>query len=241
MPGLARRRLQGEWMDDPALAPALHVSALRGLRRINIVSRTAAALWPTIASILRAHRGENVSLLDVACGGGDVTIALAQHARRQGVALEVHGCDISELAVQCAAESAALARQPVTFLRSDVLREPLAQNYTIIASTLFLHHLTDAQIVALLRKLARHSNHLVISDLIRGRSGYLLAWLGTRIFFRSAVVHEDGLRSLCAALTISEARALADQAGLSNVRFERHWPQRFVLVWSRTADSIHAA
>lgn len=235
----ARREIEGELMDDPALdAPAHHV-ALRGLRHINAISRTAASLWPALARILFARSDANASLLDVACGGGDVTLALSQRARQSGVALAVQGCDISDTALQHAASIAREAGEPVRFFKADILTDPLPQHYTIIVSTLFLHHLSDAQIVALLRNLARHSDHLVVSDLIRGRLGYALAWIGTRLLSRSAIVHEDGLRSVRAALTVPEARALAHEAGLHDARFERHWPQRFLMTYSRAKDASH--
>lgn len=236
----ARRKLEGELMDDPALGAPAHREALRGLRHINAISRTAASLWPSLAHILSTRRDANVSLLDVACGGGDVTLALSQRARRRGFALEVGGCDVSDTALQHAASSAKQAGEPVTFFHADVLTDPLPQRYTIIVSTLFLHHLSDAQIVGLLRKLAQHTDHLLISDLVRGRLGYALAWIGTRLLSRSRIVHEDGLRSVRAALTMPEARALAEEAGLHDARFEYRWPRRFLMTWSCSADALHA-
>ena len=232
---LARRQLEGELMDDPSLAAHAHDTALHGLQRINLVSRTVASLWPAIARILAARRDTNASLLDVACGGGDVAIAIAQRTRKHGMALAVQGCDLSDTALRHASALAARKHEPVTFFRADILSDPLPQHYTIVISTLFLHHLSDAQIVLALRKLAAHADHLVISDLVRGRLGYALAWIGTRLLSRSHIVHEDGLRSVRAALTLAEARALADEAGLRSARFERRWPQRFLMTWSRAA------
>lgn len=230
---LAQRNLLGELMDDPTLMPDAHHAALHGLQRINAISRTATSIWPSIARALAACHDANASLLDVACGGGDVTVALAQRACRDGFALTVQGCDISDTALEHASTLAAQSHQQVTFFRADVLSDALPRHYACITCTLFLHHLNDAQIVLLLRKLAAHTDHLIVSDLVRGRLGYALAWLGTRAFSRSFVVHEDGLRSVRAALTLPEARALSDAAGLRNVRFERRWPQRFVMTWSR--------
>ena len=237
---LAHRQLEGELMDDPALAVHAHHAALHGLQRINRASRTAAALWPGVERILSARSGASASLLDVACGGGDVAIALARRARRRGLALTVQGCDISDTALQHAALDASHAGELVKFFHADVLSEALPQRYTIITSTLFLHHLDDAQIVALLGKLAANADHLLISDLIRGPAGYTLAWVGTRLLSRSHIVHEDGLRSVRAALTLDEARALADEAGLRGARFERRWPRRFLMTWSRQPDALHA-
>ncbi len=238
---LARRELVGELMDDPALAAQAHHVALRGLERINRVSRTAAVLWPRIERIVAASPGTRASLLDVACGGGDLVIALAQRARRHGLALEAQGCDISETALQYASRMAARAGERVEFFHADVTVEPPPRPYTFITCTLFLHHLTDARIVALLRALAGCCDHLLVSDLVRGRTGYALAWIGTKLLSRSPIVHEDGLRSVRAALTLGEARELARGAGLHDARFERHWPQRFLMTWSRVHEAPHGS
>ncbi|MGH8125368.1 MAG: methyltransferase domain-containing protein [Rhodanobacteraceae bacterium] len=238
---MARRDLVGELMDDPALAAHAHHAALRGLQKINRVSRTAAVLWPRIERILSSSPNTRASLLDVACGGGDLAIAIARRSRRHGLVLQVQGCDLSDTALQHASQVAAGAGEPVTFFRADVTADPLPQRYTFITCTLFLHHLTDARIVALLCTLAECCDHLLVSDLIRGRTGYVLAWLGTKLLSRSPIVHEDGLRSVRAALTLHEARELASKAGLNDARFERHWPQRFLMTWSRVHEALHGS
>jgi 2-polyprenyl-3-methyl-5-hydroxy-6-metoxy-1,4-benzoquinol methylase len=157
---------------------------------------------------------------------------LARRASRCGYTLDAQGCDISDTAVQHATDCARHLRVPVGFFKADVLSDPLPRRYTVITCSLFLHHLEDAQIQALLRKLAAHTDHLIVSDLIRGRVGYALAWCGTLLLSTSHVVHEDGLRSVRAALTLPEARVLADAAGLRGARFRRCWPQRFLMTWS---------
>jgi len=238
---LARRDLVGELMDDPALAPQAHHAALRGLQKINWISRTAGVLWPRIERILSSTPDTRASLLDVACGGGDLAIALARHARRRGLVLQVQGCDVSDTALQHASQAAARAGESVKFFRADVTAEPLPRHYTFITCTLFLHHLADTRIVALLRTLAGCCDHLLVSDLIRGRTGYALAWMGTKLLSRSPIVHEDGLRSVRAALTLHEARELASGAGLDHARFERHWPQRFLMTWSRMHEALHGS
>ena len=238
---LSRRNLVGELMDDPALAAQAHHAALRGLERVNWISRTAAVLWPRIERVLSSSRNPRASLLDVACGGGDLAIAIAQRARRRGLALQVQGCDISDTALQHASQAAIRAGEPVTFFRADVTAAPPPRHYTFVTCTLFLHHLVETQIVELLRALAGSSDHLLVSDLIRGRTGYVLAWMGTKLLSRSPIVHEDGLRSVRAALALHEARELASDAGLDDAHFERYWPERFLMTWSRAHEALHGS
>lgn len=220
-------------MDDPVLDRRAHHTALHGLRRINLASRTAAVLWARIMPLAESRRVETLRLLDIATGGGDVAIALARRAQRAGIGLRVDGCDISATALRFATLQAERAGIAARFFPCDVLRHPLPAQYDIAVSTLFLHHLSDREIAALLARLGQSVDHLIISDLLRSRVGYGLAWAGTRLLSASPIVHEDGLRSVRAALTLDEARDLASEAGLVDARFESHWPCRFLLTWSR--------
>ena len=70
---LARRR-EPELMDQPDLAPPAHDSALAGLARINRWSAADAALRGPVLALAR-QRPTPLTLLDVACGGGDVPIS----------------------------------------------------------------------------------------------------------------------------------------------------------------------
>ncbi|MGH8272848.1 MAG: methyltransferase domain-containing protein [Gammaproteobacteria bacterium] len=235
----SERRREAEWMDDPTLDEREHARALHGLARINAVSRTSAALWPIVARIAAAHPERRLSLLDVACGGGELAVSLASRARRRGLALDVSGCDISPVALRYADARAAAKTVSVRFFRLDALSDPIPADYDIAVTTLFLHHLSNAEIAALLARFARHADHLLVSDLLRGPLAYALAWAGTHLLSASPVVHMDGLRSVRAALSMSEVRALAEEAGLSGVCLKHSWPRRFLLHWSRM-DAVPA-
>ncbi|MEW6253278.1 MAG: methyltransferase domain-containing protein [Planctomycetota bacterium] len=244
--GLQVRRREPELMDQPGLNEQEHRAALRGLARANLVSRTAAQLWRPIRALAReAAAGSKpgvrnpaapkLSVLDIATGAGDVPVRLGRMARRAGIALELHACDCSRRAIAAGCQAAARAGVAVEFFPLDVLRELLPGRYDVVISSLFLHHLDGADAVRLLRKMADAADRLVlVSDLQRGAYGLLTAWLGTRMLTRSRVVQIDGERSVRAAFTLSEARALAAQAGLAGATLRRSWPARFLLEWRRT-------
>lgn len=223
-------------MDEPDIDPQLHRNALRGLERINAISRTVPALWGPLAGLLRRRPGASLSVLDVACGAGDVTIGLAKRARAADSQLTVEGCDISPTAIAHATDQAQRADTDVRFFEHDVLNTPLGRSYDVVVCSLFLHHLDESDAVRLLRTLDSAARSLmIVSDLDRSRLGLALAWLGTRLLSRSPVVHVDGLRSVRAAFTRAEAAALAARAGLTSYRLTTHWPCRWRLVVERAA------
>jgi SAM-dependent methyltransferase len=232
---LRQRDRRPEVMDQPGLEPARHAHALRGLARINLLSRSAAILWPPLAAAARAVAPRPLRVLDLATGAGDVPLRLWRRARRAGLGLEISGCDVSPLAVEHARANALRAGAPISFFRHDALADPPPGEHDAVTCSLFLHHLDDEQAVRLLRNMARTAPLVLVNDLVRGWLGMALAYAGTRLLTTSRVVHIDGLRSVAAAFTVAEVRRLAEAAGLHGAALTRHWPCRFRLAWSAGA------
>ena len=201
-------------MDDPALDPREHVAALRALGTINALSLTASTLVRAIRGLAARSRGDGrpLRVVDVACGGGDVTVAVA---RRLGPAYHVTGIDVSPRAVARAAEhAAARAVTNVSFTVGDVLAGG-CPDCDVAVSSLFLHHLDDETARTTIRRLATAATlGGVVSDLVRSRLGLVLAHLVTRLLTRSRVARVDGPLSVRAARTSAEYRQLLDRAGL---------------------------
>jgi len=240
IPDLAQRQLQSELMDDPCLDSVEHASALNGLTRLNILSRTVGTLWKPIRQAAIAGGGRTLRVLDIATGSGDIPIGLQEVARRSGVALAVDACDISPRAVAMASERSKARRVAIRFFRLDALHETLDKSYDVVMCSLFMHHLTPQEVVRLLGNMRAATRGLVlVSDLRRGLAGYALAYVATRMFTRSRVVHVDSLLSVRAAFTLSEFRALAEQAGLHHASVARRMPCRFLLKWTKGGDHEH--
>ncbi len=239
---LAERNRQPEWMDQSGLDAAAHQQALQGLRRINAISRAVGCLFTPVQALAAAlGHGRPLRILDVACGGGDNTMALAQRCRRNGLAVQVDGCDRSQQAVAIANGHAAGTALGSRFFQADVLEDPLPAGYDVMVCSLFLHHLENADAVELLRRLGQSCRHLVlVNDLIRSPLGYGLAWVGCRLLSRSPIVHFDGPVSVQGAFRMDEALDLATRAGLGGASIQRHWPERFLLSWRRPDGALEA-
>jgi 2-polyprenyl-3-methyl-5-hydroxy-6-metoxy-1,4-benzoquinol methylase len=220
-------------MDDPDLSPELHRPALQGLRRVNWFSGTTGLLSRLIRQRCEFNRERPLRILDIACGGGDVTLGLA---RRLPSAV-VEGWDISPTAVAVATEQATrLGIQNARFRSVNILQsstwESIEAGFDVVFCTLFLHHLDRQDAVQLLQAMQRLATQcVVVDDLRRTRLGYALAWAGCRILSRSPIVHVDGPMSVRAALTLDELQALSQEAELQPPEIQTHWPQRFTAIW----------
>jgi 2-polyprenyl-3-methyl-5-hydroxy-6-metoxy-1,4-benzoquinol methylase len=224
-------------MDQPGLDHETHRHALAALGKTNRVCGVSRTIWRSIcAARIFPPNGEPLRILDIASGGGDNVIGVARVAKRQGVAIKAGGCDINQVAVDYAQHAANTAGVPsVGFFRLNALEEPLPDGYDVIMATLFIHHLTKSDARELLRRMAAATRrYVLVDDLRRTRLGYLYAWAGGRLLTRSHIVHTDGPLSVRAAFSIAEVEQLAREAGWRDVKFQFHWPQRYLMTWKKS-------
>ncbi len=236
---LGRRRCEAELMDQPGLDTVAHRDALEGLRRANLLSTSVHHLWNSLEQMARLRSPLPLRVLDVACGGADVAIRLAKLAQRRSVPMIVHGCDISPTALAVAREAArASGVEGMNFYSLDVLSDPLPREYDVIISSLFLHHLSEADAPRILRAMADAARvGICIEDLLRSPIGYALCWVGTRLVSRSQIVREDGIRSVRAAYAKHELEGLLGAARLTGAQIRFHWPERFFLRWQASGSA----
>ncbi|HAW96083.1 MAG TPA: nucleotide-binding protein [Phycisphaerales bacterium] len=226
-----KRHLTPELMDDPDLPASEHRTALVGLARLNRVALAGRSPWMGMADLARASNGP-LSVLDVATGSGDVPIECARRARREGLDLELHGCDLSEFALSQASSRAREAGLSMTCFQHDMLASAPSETYDVVTCNLFAHHLDEDGVCTLLRNMASVARRRVIlCDLRRDRIGLGLAWLCSRLFTRSRVVHVDAIKSVRAAWTLEEMRALAARSNLDEASISPCFPRRMMLSW----------
>ncbi len=221
-------------MDDPQLDAGLHLEALRGLARLNLLSGSANVFWPAVAALCKT--GKTVNLLDVATGGGDVIISLGRRAAKSGFNLKMTACDISRRALDFAAEHARRQGLFLETIQLDLHKDDLpSTGFDLVTCSLFAHHLDPDGVSNLLRKMAAATTAVVLlQDLKRCTNGLMLAQLAAWLFSRSAVVHNDAGASVHASYTIDEMLALAATAGLDGCTVEERWPCRYLLQWKKT-------
>jgi 2-polyprenyl-3-methyl-5-hydroxy-6-metoxy-1,4-benzoquinol methylase len=225
---LARMRVE-ELMDRPDVPHEEHVRALRGLETVNQLSLTARQIFEPIRRLGR----KELTLLDVACGGGDVPVGIAHLAAREGITIRLRLCDRSATALEQAAVRARAAGLAVETYCADVTRDGLP-GADVVTNSLFLHHLDEEDVVGVLRRTGEAARELlVVSDLRRSRIGLGVAWTTCHAFSRSRIMWHDGPVSVKAAWTLGEMRRMAGVAGLAGVDVRRCWPWRMLLTWRK--------
>lgn len=204
------RRLIPEHMDDPAVGPAEMALCLRHLAAIN---RWTAAYRP-VRRWLRRFAGQGrVSLLDVGCGGGDGLRHIAAWAARQGMALSLTGLD-RHPAVIAAARAATPPGMAIRYLAGDVFA--CEERFDLVTSSLFTHHLDDAEIVRFLGWMEGHAERgWLVSDLHRHPLPAAVVRAAAALLPVSPLVAHDAPVSVGRAFTRDDWTALLRRAGLA--------------------------
>ena len=164
---------------------------------------------------------EPVTVLDVAAGAADIPRDLS----RRYPNLKCIAFDRSEWML-------ALARG-VPRIRGDVRWFPFRdRSADYVIATHFFHHLTDDQIVGVLREFDRVARRgIIVNDLLRNRRA--LFWIKLFTLGANRYVKYDGPQSVRKAFTVPEIEALARRAGIGWLRVRRHFAHRLTLAGER--------
>jgi ubiquinone/menaquinone biosynthesis C-methylase UbiE len=180
-------------------------------------------------------------VLDVGTGSADLPRALVRQNRRRKLQVRVHATDIHPQMLQIARERSR-AIPEIVVEPADALNLPYPDgNFTAAIMTLTLHHFEPEPQLRALHELSRVAERIVIvSELERCWPNYVGAKLLASTWWRTnRLTRHDGPLSVLRAFTREELRQVGLKAGLSELRVDRRFFYRLLLV-GRPARSAAA-
>lgn len=214
-PDFSRRAQLSELMDDPCSREELR-ACLRDLAKVN---RWLFAYRPILAWLDRlplARSQERLRILDVGCGYGDTLRRIERWARERQVPLKPMGVDLNPATTAIAMQASA-AQSRIRWITGDVFSLDLQERPHVVISSLFTHHLADADVVRFVRWM--ESNAVLgwfINDLSRAPVPYhAFAWF-SRLMRLHRFVQHDGPVSIARSFVAADWRSLCAAAGLSD-------------------------
>ncbi len=226
MRDFSRRSGEAELMDDPSVDLETFRACLVDLAKVNAVTLARVPTLDFLGRLRRAGRldlGRPVEIVDVGSGYGDALAGIAAWARRRGVAVSLTGVDLNPWSARIAqAAHPGVAR----FVTGDVFAQEGAAD--IVVSSLFTHHLSDADIVRFLHWMEGHATvGWFVNDLHRRAFPFYGFGLLARLMRWHRFVRHDGPISIARAFTPADWEALLDKAGLAGVaEVRRRFPFR---------------
>jgi SAM-dependent methyltransferase len=221
-----------ELMDQPSSREQMR-TCLHDLARVN---RWFLAYRPTLAWLegLNLRDRGPVRIVDVGCGYGDSLRRVERWAWDRGIAVELIGLDLNPDTAVIAAE-ATPKDSGIRWMTGDVFDHPIEGNVDVVISSLFTHHLEDADVARFLRWMEEHARvGWFVNDLSRAPIPYrLFGWFARAMRLHEFVQH-DGPVSIARAFRQEDWRELCAAAGLreSDYRLLPYKPARLCV--SRT-------
>jgi len=158
----------------------------------------------------------NARILDVATGSGDIPRLIADHARRQNLAVQIDAIDQQESTIEIARRLSA-AYPEIHFSCAKLFEWDPPQGYDIVFCSLTLHHFTSDDAVCALQKIHELSRaRVLLADLRRTRWLTCAVYLVTATIYRNKMTKTDARLSAARAFSFRELRALAARAGWEN-------------------------
>jgi len=200
------------------------------LQRVNRWLGDSRALRMSLLRNSEALQIQSFSILDVGAGSGELLRVAVNWGREKNRNVRATGLELNvRSAVAIKEESAEFGE--IDSVRGDAFRLPFRDGtFDYVISSLFTHHFRDKDVVAILREMQRvAASGVYVIDLHRHPLAYFLYTTVAKLFLHNRLIREDGALSILRSFKAAELTALAEEAGLQNVRVRRHFPFRLVL------------
>lgn len=225
---LTRRSTQPELMDTERVEFSEFHKCLRSLETINILT---LAYRPTLQWFKRVLAGvdlnQTITVFDIGCGGADMLRQIWKRTKRRKILLV--GIDLNPWSKQ-SAEQVMPEAAPIRIETANIFSLDADRRADFIISSLFTHHLTDAELVGFIKWMDHHATRgWFINDLHRHPLPFFFIKYATRLLFSNRFIKHDAPISVARAFTKSEWRGFLKEAGIPDERIRIEWffPFRF--------------
>jgi 2-polyprenyl-3-methyl-5-hydroxy-6-metoxy-1,4-benzoquinol methylase len=226
---LTERSYKKELLDADDIPTADLFQNLRELDRINTLLGGYNITFSALRKILLPN--QSYKLMDIGCGGGDTLKHIARwqkkHPQNQ---LELYGIDLKPVCIEYATQQKNQAHN-IQFFCDDYRKmfdyEP---QIDIIHACLFCHHLTESEIIELIKFSLSHRITLIVNDLERNIFAYYAINSLTSLFSKSYLVKNDAPLSVARGFKKKEWLDMLQKAGALHYSVKNKWAFRHEII-----------
>jgi 2-polyprenyl-3-methyl-5-hydroxy-6-metoxy-1,4-benzoquinol methylase len=231
MINLRQRSYQKELMDEDSIPFEAIVQTLKELNTVNSRLGGHAITLSGVQHLI--NKSEPISICEIGCGGGDNLFAIQKYCLQKNIPVHFIGIDMNP-------DCIAFAKQQYPQLQcqwvcSDYALVNFEHNQPdIIFSSLFCHHFTDEQLIAMLKWQQQNSRKgFFINDLHRHWLAYYLIKYITKFFSKSYLVKNDACLSVARSFRKKDWQLLFQQAALKEYTISWRWAFRFLVIFKK--------
>lgn len=171
---------------------------------------------------------EKKNLVDIGSGGGDMLHEIHLYAKKRGINCQLYGIDLKKI---CTSYAQSHLPQSLTFITDDYRNSAKhLDKIDIIHACLFTHHLSDDEIIELIRYSLKEQCILIVNDLERNPVAYYLISFLTRIFSKSHLLKNDAPLSVLRGFKKKEWVKYLELAGANRYSVRWKWAFRHQII-----------
>lgn len=184
-----------------------------------------------IKNLMRvADKSSQIKIVEIGCGGGDNLRVIKKWAAQNNLNVKLVGIDINEECIAFA--KAQKQNKDIHFICSDFRLVAFSQKPHIIFNSLFCHHFTNEELVAMLQWMQQRSSvGFFINDLHRHPLAYYsIKWI-TKAFSKSYLVKNDAPLSVLRAFTKKDWMKIFENAQIKISSCNWRWAFRWLVIY----------
>ncbi len=224
------RSHEKEYLDNSNI---VREDLFQNLLELDVINRKLGgynASLKGLKSILKTNKNIN-TVLDIGFGGGDSIKQLSKFSDKKKANLFFYGVDLKNDCLQYA-ENNLLLIDNKKLICDDYrnISEELLQKTDVIHCSLFLHHLTDEEIVDLFKFAKSNYCILLVNDLHRNWVAYYSIKFITALFSKSYLVKNDAPLSVKRGFKKKELILLLEKSGFTDYCVKWYWAFRYMII-----------
>lgn len=224
------RSYEKEFLDNNIICTKDLYQVLKELDVINTYLGGYKATLDGIKKMLKTNRSIR-NIMDIGFGGGDSIKQLSEFAERRNLSLFFYGVDLKSDCIRYAEENLkSIENKELICDDYRNISPTLLEEIDIIHCSLFLHHLTDEEIIDLFKFGKKHGCMILANDLHRNWMAYYSIKFLTALFSKSWLVKNDACLSVRRAFKKNELELLLQQAGYTKYLVKWSWVFRFIVI-----------
>jgi len=224
-----------EIMDDFSLEGEELRDALNKIAKINQLLGGNKLTLDGIKQFLKNNpTNEEITIVDIGCGNGDMLRTLADFANEKGYNFNLIGIDANAYTIKYA-ENLSKDYSNISYECKDIFDVSFRElEYDIALCTLTLHHFKDDEIIYLLNILNRQSKFgIVINDLHRSILAYKLFKVLCSVFKLNKMSEQDGLVSILRGFKKEDLIKFSKKLNFKKYTIQWKWAFRYQWIISK--------
>ncbi|MFT4851582.1 MAG: ubiquinone/menaquinone biosynthesis C-methylase UbiE [Sediminicola sp.] len=232
------RSSQAEIMDDFDLKGDDMKKVLTDLKNVNKwLGGNDISIKGIVKLLPESSKEETITILDLGCGDGEILRECARFAKKEGYNFQLIGVDANAFILE-EARRRSTDFQNITYLEKDVFSSEFKElNFDIALCTLFLHHFSNTDLIALVQRLLDQARvGVVVNDLHRSRLAFWLFRMVSYLLIKTSIARTDGLISVARGFKRREIEAMSKEIHSSTSVISWKWAFRYSWILKRDTN-----